>query len=108
MGHGERFLSFIVSHGSFELTAIAVAGAGGLVIGDSLLHPGQSRLSDSVLRRGQVAVKLAGGAAVMLVIAAMIEGFWSPSAIPASIKYTVGTILWLMVAIYLAFAGRNR
>lgn len=108
MGHGEQFLSFVVSHGSFELTAIAIAGAGGLVIGDSLLHPGRSRLSDSLLRRGHVAVKLAGGAAVMLVVAAMIEGFWSPSAIPANIKYVVGTILWLMVAIYLAFAGRDR
>ena len=26
-GHGDRFLSFIISHGSFELTAIAISGA---------------------------------------------------------------------------------
>ncbi|MCA9013947.1 MAG: stage II sporulation protein M, partial [Planctomycetaceae bacterium] len=28
-GNGERFLSFVISHGSFELTAIAVAGGAG-------------------------------------------------------------------------------
>ena len=48
---------------------------------------------------------LAVGAAAMLVVAALIEGFWSPAAIPNAVKYVVGTLLWVLVAVYLATAG---
>ncbi len=108
MGHSEKFLSFVVSHGSFELTAIAIAGAGGLVLGDALVHPGQRGRLEALRVRGLEAVQLAGGAAAMLVIAALIEAFWSPAPIPALWKYTVGTGLWILVAVYLSLAGRQR
>lgn len=108
MGHSEKFLSFVVSHGSFELTAIAIAGAGGLVLGDALVHPGQRTRLESLRVRGLEAVQLAGGAAAMLVIAALIEAFWSPAPIPAMWKYTVGSGLWLLVAVYLGLAGRQK
>lgn len=108
MGHSEKFLSFVVSHGSFELTAIAIAGAGGLVLGDALVHPGQRTRLESLRVRGLEAVQLAGGAAAMLVIAALIEAFWSPAPIPAVWKYSVGSMLWLLVAVYLSIAGRQR
>ena len=108
MGHSEKFLSFVVSHGSFELTAIAIAGAGGLVLGDALVHPGQRTRLEALRVRGLDAVQLAGGAAAMLVIAALIEAFWSPAPIPALWKYSVGTVLWLLVAVYLTLAGRQR
>lgn len=108
MGHSEKFLSFVVSHGSFELTAIAIAGAGGLVLGDALVHPGQRTRLEALRVRGLEAVQLAGGAAAMLVIAALIEAFWSPAPIPALWKYGVGTVLWLLVAVYLSLAGRQR
>ena len=48
------------------------------------------------------------GAAVMLVIAAMIEAFWSPAPLPASLKYAVGGGLWCLVALYLALSGGRR
>lgn len=108
MGHSEKFLSFVVSHGSFELTAIAIAGAGGLVLGDALVHPGQRTRLEALRVRGLEAVQLAGGAAAMLVIAALIEAFWSPAPIPAFWKYTVGAMLWTLVAVYLSIAGRQR
>lgn len=108
MGHSEKFLSFVVSHGSFELTAIAIAGAGGLVLGDALVHPGQRTRLEALRVRGLEAVQLAGGAAAMLVIAALIEAFWSPAPIPAIWKYSVGALLWMLVAVYLGIAGRQR
>ncbi|MBI1349469.1 stage II sporulation protein M [bacterium] len=107
-GHGERFLSFIVSHGSFELTAIAVSGGAGLMLGDALLHPGQRTLLDALRHRGIEAVQIATGAAVMLMVAALIEAFWSPSPIPAMVKYVVGGCLWLLVAMYLGLSGVRR
>lgn len=107
LGYAERFLSFVVSHGSFELTAIAIAGGAGLMLGDALIHPGQRTRVEALRVRGLEAVQIAGGAAAMLVVAALIEAFWSPAPIPPLLKYLVGTGLWLLVAVYLTFAGRE-
>ncbi|HAH43494.1 MAG TPA: stage II sporulation protein M, partial [Planctomycetaceae bacterium] len=90
-GNGERFLSFVISHGSFELTAIAVAGGAGLMLGNAIIHPGQRTRFQSLQVRGLEAVQIAGGAAAMLVIAAMIEAFWSPADFPNEVKYLVGS-----------------
>jgi uncharacterized membrane protein SpoIIM required for sporulation len=108
LGHHEKFLSFVVSHGSFELTAIAIAGGAGLVIGDAALHPGNRTRLEALRVHGLEAVQLAGGAAVMLVIAAIIEAFWSPAPLPAMLKYAVGGLLWCLVALYLALSGGRR
>lgn len=105
-GNGERLLSFAISHGSFELTAIAVAGGAGLMIGDALIHPGQRTRLESLRHRGLEAIQIACGAGAMLVVAAMIEAFWSPSHIPAAVKYSVGSVLWVLVFVYLTTAGR--
>jgi len=107
MGHGQNFISFIVSHGSFELTAIAVAGGAGLMLGDAIVHPGHMSRLDSLRTRGVEAVQIACGAAVMLFVAAMIEAFWSPAPLAAEIKYISGGLLWVLVILYLAVAGRE-
>lgn len=108
LGHTEKFLSFVVSHGSFELTAIAIAGGAGLMIGDAFVHPGQRTRLEALRVRGLEAVQIAGGAAVMLMIAALIEAFWSPSPIPAQVKYGVGAGLWCLVVMYLGLSGSRR
>jgi uncharacterized membrane protein SpoIIM required for sporulation len=107
-GNGERFLSFVVSHGSFELTAIAIAGAAGLMLGNAILHPGQRTRVEALRVRGLEAAQVVGGAAAMLVVAAFIEAFWSPAPIPAIYKYVVASCLWLAVFAYLTFSGRGR
>jgi uncharacterized membrane protein SpoIIM required for sporulation len=107
-GNAPRFLSFVVSHGSFELTAIAVAGGAGLMLGNAILHPGERSRIEALRVRGLEAVQIACGAAVMLVVAALIEAFWSPSGVPAGVKYAVGAGLWLLVFLYLSLAGRGR
>ncbi len=106
-GNAWPFFTFVISHGSFELTAIVVAGAAGLVLGRSMIHPGGMTRRDSLKVRGRVAVKLALGAGGMLAIAAVIEGFWSPSPAPRPAKFIVGTILWIIVIAYLSLAGRG-
>jgi len=105
-GHSAKFLSFVVSHGSFELTAIAVAGGAGLMLGDALVHPGQRSRIESLRVRGLEAVQIAGGSAAMLGVAALIEAFWSPAPIPSAAKYSVGALLWVLVFVYLSTAGR--
>lgn len=105
-GNGSRLLSFAVSHGSFELTAIAVAGGGGLMLGDAMIHPGRRTRLESLRHRGLEAIQIACGAGAMLVMAAIIEAFWSPASIPQGVKYAGGGVLWVLVALYLTTAGR--
>ncbi|HEY7700126.1 MAG TPA: stage II sporulation protein M [Vicinamibacteria bacterium] len=105
-GHGERFLGFVCGHSSFELTAIVVSGAAGLILGHAIVAPGSLSRGEALKERGRVALELALGAAAMLFVAAMIEGFWSGQRLPLGIKSLMAAILWTVVIAYLAFAGR--
>lgn len=107
-GHGDRFFPFVIGHGAFELTAIVISGMAGLILGRAVVHSGEFTRWDNLRRRGLVAVKIALGAGLMLAVAALIEGFWSPLKIPSIIKYVVGTFLWVVVFLYLTFAGRTK
>lgn len=103
----DNFFSFIITHGAFELTAIVIAGAGGLIVAQGLLMPGTRTRMDSLRHNGREALQLALGTGVMLFIAALLEGYFSPLPIESSIKYTVGTVLWLLVFVYFGYAGRE-
>jgi uncharacterized membrane protein SpoIIM required for sporulation len=101
-----KFLTFAISHGAFELVAIAIAGGAGLVLGHALLHPGRRSRLEALAERGREAIQLAAGAGGMLLIAAMIEAFWSPADIPDLLKVTVGILMWILVGVYLSLSGR--
>lgn len=104
----ETFFTFVIGHGSFELTAIVIAGAAGLKLGYHLLNPGNRSRIDALKQAGAVAIRLIYGVIIMLVIAAFIEAFWSSNNIllPWQ-KYLVGAVLWLVVIAYLALSGRR-
>lgn len=108
VGFTETFFTFVVGHGSFELTAICISGAAGLLLGHALLAPGNLSRVESLKRAAAVAIKLVYGVIIMLVIAAFIEAFWSSNNIllPWQ-KYTAGGILWAVVIGYFVFSGRN-
>ncbi|MRG95178.1 stage II sporulation protein M [Polyangium spumosum] len=107
-GFGRNIGTFMCGHGPFELTAIVIAGAAGLRMGHSLVVTrGRTRLG-SLRESAPDIVRLVVGAAVMLLIAAAIEGFWSPSAAPAPVKWATSALLTVLVAAYLLFAGRER
>jgi uncharacterized membrane protein SpoIIM required for sporulation len=107
-GAGANILTFVVGHSSFELGAIVIAGGAGLSVGWSLVSPGEKTRVASLRNAGKDAAILAGGAAVMLFIAAAIEAFWSASSLPAEIKRTVGAIALLTIVTYLVVGGRTK
>jgi uncharacterized membrane protein SpoIIM required for sporulation len=107
-GHSVSFFSFVVGHGAFELTAIILSGATGLRLGALLINPGRVRRLDALKAEAPEMAKVILGSAVMLFVAALIEGFWSPSGAPPTVKFWVGALFWAVVILYLAFAGRRQ
>ncbi len=106
-GHGRNILTFMCGHGTFELTAIIISGQAGLLMGYALVATeGRTRLGSLRLHALEI-VRLVLGAAVMLLIAAGIEAFWSPSSVPDEIKWLVAAMLMTLVVLYLTLAGRR-
>ena len=106
-GHGMNLLNFTCGHSPFELTAIVIAGAAGLRMGYALVvTEGRTRWG-SLRRCAEELAHLVFGAALMLLVAAAIEGFWSPSAVAPPIKWAVAVFFSIVVAVYLGFSGRD-
>lgn len=107
-GHGENIFSFASTHGPWELTAIALSGAAGLQMGYALVSTsGRTRLGN-LRAHGLELLRQVAGAAAFLMLAALIEAWYSPSSLPVMVKYVSGIIGWFAVAGLLVFAGRKR
>ena len=109
IGYGQTFWSFVIGHGAFELTAIALAGAAGLQLGWALIAPGQLTRGESLRLAARKSVQMLCGVMIFLLIAAFIEAYWSSTTLIAPwVKYLVGAALWMLVVAYLSLAGRTR
>jgi len=102
-----RFWTLILPHGVIELMAIFICGGAGLIIGASIIAPGNLRRLDSVRLAAGRALKLFAGAVLLFVIAGTIEGFITPSGLPASFKLSFAGLTAIGLALYLGFAGRG-
>ena len=107
-GYGGNILTFMCGHAPFELTAILIAGQAGMRMGYALVATGGRTRVASLRASAREIGALIVGAAVMLVIAAFIEGYWSPSSAPAPVKWVAAGVFTLGVAAFLIFAGRRR
>lgn len=106
-GHGRNLFTFIVGHGAFELTAIVISGAAGIAMGYALVDTGPRTRWESLRAKAGDLFRLIMGAALMLLVAAFIEAFWSPSSVLPQVKWGVAGALYLLVLAYLALAGRK-
>ncbi len=101
-------LAFVFPHGFLELTAICIAGGAGFGLGSALLMPGRLTRAEALRERGRAFLSLLAGAALMLVLAGIVEGFYSPSSLPAAAKFAFGGATAVLLALYFGFAGRRR
>jgi uncharacterized membrane protein SpoIIM required for sporulation len=99
--------SFVAPHGSLELPAIFIAAGAGLDIARGLLFPGLLSRKASLADAGGRASKLLLGAIPMLLVAGAIEGFFSPTAAPVAMKFTLGAVLFTALCAYLWGGGRT-
>jgi uncharacterized membrane protein SpoIIM required for sporulation len=106
-GAGDSILTFIVGHGSLELGAIVLSGGAGLALGWSIVAPGDKTRVASLQAAARSVVFVVFGAAVMLFMAAAVEGFWSASPVPSIVKRVVGSAMFVVVLTYILVAGRG-
>jgi uncharacterized membrane protein SpoIIM required for sporulation len=107
-GLSGTFFPFVATHSAFELTAIVLAGAAGLRIGQALVAPGRQRRSQALAQAGRDTAPIVYGLVGMLAIAALLEAFWSSSAwLPATAKFGAAALCWVGVLSYLLRAGRQ-
>jgi uncharacterized membrane protein SpoIIM required for sporulation len=95
------FWAFVFPHGSLELPAIFFSGGAGLLIARGILFPGQYRRIDAIKVYSLKAAQLMFGVIPMLVIAGVIEGFFSPSpVVPNPLKYFAGIGIFIALVRY--------
>lgn len=98
-------LAWLSIHGITELSAIVIACAGGLHMGQAVLFPGDVRRRDALRRNARDAVKLAILAGVMLVVAAGLEAFGRQWIQDPSLRVLVGILIGLVWIVWLARTG---
>lgn len=104
---GNALVTFMVGHGVVELSCIFIAGGAGMMIGYSLVNPGDLSRAQALKKKGMESAKLVIGCAILLFFAGIIEGFLSPSALPAWIKFGTGITTGIALYTYLLLAGEE-
>lgn len=107
-GHGLEMFALTVPHGILELSSISIGGAAGARMGWALIDPGPLSRSVALGRAAQSALRLVVGVSVVLLVAAFVEGYVTPSAAlgPWS-KIAIGLILGSVFWAYVILAGRE-
>jgi len=100
------FMGWIAVHGTTELFAIMLAGGAGLHIGRSMAFPGDRAVLRAASEAGTRAAQVMAGVVLMLVVAALLEGFARQLIADTAGRYAVGGFMLLFWTAYF-FAFRR-
>ena len=107
-GIGGLLLAFVAPHGVLELAAICIAGGAGFLLAAALLVPGARTRRAALVENGGRAIRLVGGAALILVVAGTLEGFVSPIEWwPIEVKLAVSGVTLVLLYLYLRLATQR-
>lgn len=110
-GLGLDFAGWISVHGTTELYAILLAGAAGLHIGRSLAFPGGRPVLQAAGEAGRRAALVMVGVVLMLIVAALLEGFARQLVDQTFGRFAIGgfmLLLWTTYFFGLRINPRNR
>lgn len=107
VGLGYELASFVIGHGPWELTGVVVAGAAGLRMGWALVDTGGRSWAGSLKAAAPALYLMVLGATFMLLVAALVEGFWSASPVPFAGKVAFAVVQVAVVASWLTLGGRR-
>jgi uncharacterized membrane protein SpoIIM required for sporulation len=105
---GANFFHFVTAHGPFELTAIVLSAAAGLRLGTAWIYTRGYSRGASLRRSTAEAMPLMGSAMLLFFMAALIEGFLSPSAAPYAVKIAVALLSSALLMFYFVVLGLPR
>ena len=106
-GIGLDLFGWLSIHGVTELSAICLSAGAGFRLGGAILFPGRRTRRDALHEESRDAVKVALVAALMLVAAALLEGFGRQLITSLEARVIIG---WSVGALWLAWfaSGRRR
>lgn len=93
------FIGWLSIHGTTELFAILLAGAAGLHIGRSMAFPGKRSILEAAAEAGRRASTVMAGVVLMLIVAAILEGFGRQLIDNTPGRFAVGgfmLVFWLV------------
>lgn len=99
-GDLKEALPVIYIHGTLELSAIVIAGAAGVKLGNSVLFPGTMSRMDSLKKQAREGMKIIIGLIPVFLMAAWLEGYvtrlteWSLLAKAIVILLSLGFVIW--------------
>jgi uncharacterized membrane protein SpoIIM required for sporulation len=100
------FSALILTHGILELTAICISAAAGLLLGWALVAPGEQTRRQALATASRDAMALVVGAALMLVVAGVIEAHVTPH-FGKPVRLAVAGASLVLMLLYFLFAGRS-
>lgn len=111
--HGQgltlELIGWLSVHGTTELFAILLAGGAGIHVGRAMAFPGTRAILDAASEAGRRAATVMTGVVLMLVVAALLEGFARQLIDATAPRLAVGLIMlgwWLTY--FFAYRGQVR
>lgn len=105
---GDNFFHFVTAHGPFELTAIVMSAGAGLRLGISWMKTSGLTRSASLRRAAQESMPIMGAAMALFFLAALTEGFLSPSDAWYGAKATFAVLASGLLLFYFVVLGFPR
>jgi uncharacterized membrane protein SpoIIM required for sporulation len=102
-----EFAAWLSVHGTTELLAILLAGASGLHVGRSMAFPGDLGVLEATAVAGRRAAQVMTGVVLMLVVAALLEGFARQLVPDAGGRLIIGLFMLALWLAYILAFGRN-
>lgn len=106
-GEQPKFWGLILPHGLLELSAVIIAGAAGMTLGWALVAPGERSRGESFTDAARRSVVVVLGLMLAFIMAGIIEGFVTPSALPTAARVGVGAAVELAFVAYVVSFGRR-
>src|SRR3954469_19915592 len=98
-GLGPKFITVVFMHGTLELWSMIVAGAAGLILGNSILFPGTYNRTASIMRGGKDGLKIVIGLIPLFLTAAFFESFvtrYTEMPLWTSFSILVGSLAFIV------------
>ncbi len=91
-------VAWLSVHGTTELFAILLAGAAGIHVGRAIAFPGEAAVLAAAAAAGRCAAQVMAGVVLMLIVAAVLEGFFRQLIQDPVARFALGAfmlVFWL-------------